>query len=301
MLEPMTSPPANWMDLQVQDLQSHLKASMQNMPCPDETLKEAMHYSLLNGGKRLRGLLVFAVARACGVAPQLVMNCAAAIEAVHAYSLIHDDMPCMDNDVMRRGMPTCHVKFGEAMALLAGDALQTLAFEWLADNSHLSAEVKLLQLKELARAAGASGMAGGQAIDLNHVGKTMDLTKLRQMHSRKTGDLIKASVRLGYYAAAQITPEEQALLEGFADDLGLAYQVIDDILDVEEPSEVLGKTAGKDAVANKPTVVALLGLSESKALLAELTARVDSALEQFEGEQARPLKELSQRVLRRQS
>lgn len=290
-----------WADTTLTAMQAHLKNRIAELSCPDPLLHEAMSYSLLNGGKRLRGLLLMAVAEATGRRADDFLDCAAAVEAVHAYSLVHDDMPCMDNDVIRRGLPTCHVKYGEPMALLAGDSLQTTAFQWLAGNPALTAAVKLVQIQELARASGASGMAGGQAMDLNHVGKPMSIDMLRRMHSHKTGDLIRASIRLGYLGCEGIAPDTKAALEGFADDLGLAYQVIDDILDVEQSSEELGKTAGKDAMANKPTVVALLGLEESKRLLAALSLRVDDALAHFAEESSLPLKFLAHKVLNRQS
>ncbi|QHJ00807.1 polyprenyl synthetase family protein [Xylophilus rhododendri] len=252
-----------------------------------ESLNAPIRYSVLDGGKRLRPLLALAaraaVAAHDGKAAPADFDTAAlragcAVELIHAYSLVHDDMPCMDNDVLRRGKPTVHVKFGEAGALLAGDALQALAFEWLtpADDS-IPAATQAVLCARLARAAGRNGMAGGQAIDLASVGVALDESALRHMHSLKTGALLQASVAMG--AACGAAPARAlAALESFGAALGLAFQVVDDILDVTADSATLGKTAGKDAAADKPTYVSLLGLDGARARARQLHAAAISAL-----------------------
>ncbi len=240
-------------------------------------LGEAMRYAVLDGGKRLRPLLVFAAAEAVQGHADAALRGACAVELIHAYSLVHDDMPCMDNDVLRRGKPTVHVKFGEAQALLAGDALQALAFELLApgeSESDVPVAVQARLCRLLSRAAGHAGMAGGQAIDLASVGKRLTEDELRQMHRLKTGALLQASVAMGA-ACAQAPAGARSALELYGAALGLAFQVVDDILDVTADSATLGKTAGKDAANDKPTYVSLLGLERSRALAREL---LDEAL-----------------------
>jgi farnesyl diphosphate synthase len=229
-------------------------------------LGEAMRYAVLDGGKRLRPLLVLAAAEAVGAgASEATLRAACAIELIHAYSLVHDDMPCMDNDVLRRGKPTVHVQFGEAPALLAGDALQTLAFELLTPSfDTVPADVQARCAGLLARASGYWGMAGGQAIDLASVGRELTEDQLRQMHRLKTGALLLCSVQLGVACAPAVPARVQAALARFGQALGLAFQVVDDILDVTADSATLGKTAGKDAAANKPTYVALMGLEAAQ-------------------------------------
>ena len=229
-------------------------------------LGEAMRYAVLDGGKRLRPLLVLASAEAVGAggAPA-ALRAACAIELIHAYSLVHDDMPCMDNDVLRRGKPTVHVQYGQAQALLAGDALQTLAFELLTPtDASVPAAVQAQCVGLLARASGYWGMAGGQAIDLASVGQRLDETQLRQMHRLKTGALLLCSVQLGAACGGLLSTQAEAALARFGQALGLAFQVVDDILDVTADSAVLGKTAGKDAAADKPTYVALMGLQAAQ-------------------------------------
>jgi farnesyl diphosphate synthase len=235
-------------------------------------LHRAMRYAVLGGGKRLRPLLVYAAGHALGVdGPQLDAP-ACAVELIHAYSLVHDDLPAMDDDAMRRGRPTCHIVFGEAMAILAGDALQALAFELLAnDSSHQAdAATSMAMLRALGQACGAEGMAGGQALDLAAVGHSLTLKELEHMHACKTGALIRASVQLGALTANGSVDTLQAL-DRYAHAVGLAFQVRDDILDVEGESAVIGKTAGKDAAAEKPTFPSIIGLDASRARLAELT------------------------------
>ena len=241
-------------------------------------LAEAMRYAVLDGGKRLRPLLVLAACEAVGGNRDAALRAACAVELIHAYSLVHDDMPCMDDDVLRRGKPTVHVKFGEAQALLAGDALQALAFELLApEEAGIPATVQAALCRLLARAAGHAGMAGGQAIDLASVGRTLDEAQLREMHRRKTGSLLQASVLMGA-ACGTLDPVAQAALAEYGAALGLAFQVVDDMLDVTADSATLGKTAGKDAAQQKPTYVSVLGLERSGALARELLAQSLQAL-----------------------
>ena len=241
-------------------------------------LAEAMRYAVLDGGKRLRPLLVLAACEAVGGNRDAALRAACAVELIHAYSLVHDDMPCMDDDVLRRGKPTVHVKFGEAQALLAGDALQALAFELLApEDAGIPTAVQATLCRLLARAAGHAGMAGGQAIDLASVGRTLDEAQLREMHRRKTGSLLQASVLMGA-ACGTTDPVAEAALAEYGAALGLAFQVVDDMLDVTADSATLGKTAGKDAAQSKPTYVSVLGLERSGALARELLAQSLQAL-----------------------
>ena len=237
---------------------------------PPTELHRAMRYAVLGGGKRLRPLLVYAAGHALGRDGPELDAPACAVELIHAYSLVHDDLPAMDDDDMRRGRPTCHIVFGEAMAILAGDALQALAFEWLAHDGHTSGR-GLDMLRALGRACGAEGMAGGQALDLAAVGRKLSLAELEHMHACKTGALIRASMRLGALAADADDGMLDAL-DRYAHAVGLAFQVRDDILDVEGESAVIGKTAGKDAAADKPTFPSIIGLDASRARLEELTA-----------------------------
>ena len=244
-------------------------------------LGQAIRYAVLDGGKRLRPLLVLATAEAVGDAPSspAALKAACAIELIHAYSLVHDDMPCMDNDVLRRGKPTVHVQFGEAQALLAGDALQTLAFEFLTpQDASVSAAVQAACVGLLARASGYQGMAGGQAIDLASVGQRLTEDQLRQMHRLKTGALLLCSVQMGAACVAGVPAPVQAALLRFGEALGLAFQVVDDVLDVTADSATLGKTAGKDEAADKPTYVALMGLDAAKAYADALAAQAMQAL-----------------------
>ena len=227
-------------------------------------LGEAMRYGVLDGGKRLRPLLVLAACEAVGGQPDAAMRAAVAVELIHAYSLVHDDMPCMDNDVLRRGKPTVHVQFGQAQAMLAGDAMQALAFEVLTPDAGVEPALQARLCALLARAAGHAGMAGGQAIDLASVGMPLSEDALRDMHRRKTGALLQASVLMGA-ACGRTTPAAWQALSDFGSAIGLAFQVVDDILDVTQPSHTLGKTAGKDVDSNKPTYVSVLGLERARA------------------------------------
>ncbi|MCX7564050.1 polyprenyl synthetase family protein [Xanthomonadaceae bacterium XH05] len=242
----------------------------------DARLAEAMAYAALDGGKRMRPLLVYATGTALGASESTLDIPAAAIELIHAYSLVHDDLPAMDDDALRRGKPTVHVAYDEATAILAGDGLLTLAFELLG-QAPMEPPMIVAMLQTLARAAGMQGMVAGQSIDLAHVGQSMSLEALRQMHGAKTGALIRCAVQLGALTA-NADATACAALDDFADALGLAFQIRDDILDVEGDPDLIGKTAGKDAVNAKPTYPALLGLDGSRALLAELAQRMDNAL-----------------------
>ena len=245
-------------------------------------LGEAMRYAVLDGGKRLRPLLVLAAFEAvhngARDAGDAALRAACAVELIHAYSLVHDDMPCMDNDVLRRGKPTVHVQFGEAQALLAGDALQAFAFELLTpEDERILPAVQATLCRQLARAAGSAGMAGGQAIDLASVGLALTQDQLRNMHRLKTGALLQASVMMGVACGVSTAAAQKALAD-YGAALGLAFQVVDDILDVVADSATLGKTAGKDAASDKPTYVSLLGLAPAQAHAQELLAQAHDAL-----------------------
>ena len=262
-------------------------------------LGEAMRYAVLDGGKRLRPLLVLAACEAVDGNPEAALRAACAVELIHAYSLVHDDMPCMDNDVLRRGKPTVHVQYGQAQALLAGDALQALAFELLApDGVAVPAQVQAALCRLLARSAGHAGMAGGQAIDLASVGRPLSEAQLRDMHCRKTGALLQASVLMG---AACGVPDAKARagLAGYGAAVGLAFQVVDDILDVTADSATLGKTAGKDAAQAKPTYVSLLGLEGSAAFARELLSQALAALAATGLRDTRALQALAMMVVNR--
>ena len=240
-------------------------------------LGEAMRYGVLDGGKRLRPLLVRAACEAVAGDLDAALRAAVAVELIHAYSLVHDDMPCMDNDVLRRGKPTVHVKFGQAQAMLAGDAMQALAFEVLTPDEGVAPALQARLTALLARAAGHAGMAGGQAIDLASIGRTLDETALRDMHRRKTGALLQASVLMGAACGRVDAPAWRALAD-YGAAVGLAFQVVDDILDVTQASETLGKTAGKDLDHNKPTYVSVLGLDAARRHADDLREQALAAL-----------------------
>jgi farnesyl diphosphate synthase len=269
-------------------------------------LGEAMRYAVLNGGKRLRPLLLLASMEACSPNPvawtlDAAMRAACAIELIHAYSLVHDDMPCMDNDVLRRGKPTVHVQFGQAQALLAGDALQTLAFELLTpEHTDMPAAVQARLCGLLARASGHAGMAGGQAIDLASVGKRLTADELRQMHRCKTGALLEVSVVMGAVAAQAADATVQHLLH-YGQALGVAFQVVDDILDVTADAAALGKTAGKDAANDKPTYVSLLGLDGARVEAAQLADKAQQALRESGLINTAALEAVADWVLQRQN
>ncbi|MCL6415054.1 (2E,6E)-farnesyl diphosphate synthase [Aestuariirhabdus sp. Z084] len=267
-------------------------------PVGAERLREAMQYSLFNGGKRVRPMLVLASTEALGGSPELAVEAAAAVELVHAYSLIHDDLPAMDDDDLRRGKPTCHIAFDEATAILAGDALQTLAFEQLCQSSSpLDAQTQLQLVRALSKASGIQGMVAGQAIDLQAVGQPLTLEQLELMHNHKTGALICASVEMGALIAGA-TPQQRSQLNDYAQCIGLAFQVQDDILDIEADTETLGKTQGADVALNKPTYPALLGLAGAKAKARELLEGALNALGGFD-ERSTPLRELARYIVHR--
>ena len=264
-----------------------------------QRLHEAMRYAVLDGGKRVRPLLSFAAGELFDAPRDAVARAATAVEMIHAYSLVHDDMPCMDDDDLRRGKPTVHKQYDEATALLVGDALQAQAFEVLAAAS-LDAERRVAMLVTLARAAGSLGMCGGQAIDLASVGLVLSLAELEQMHRLKTGALLEASVMLGAMAGKTLSPSEVDALRAYAAAIGLAFQVVDDILDATADSATLGKTAGKDAADNKPTYVSILGHDESLALAEKLRQDAHSALKPF-GDGAQRLKSLADLIVHRKT
>ena len=273
-------------------------------------LHEAMRYTAMEGGKRVRPLLVYAAGEIFDTPRALLERAAAAVEMIHVYSLVHDDMPCMDDDALRRGKPTVHVKYDEATALLVGDALQAQAFATL--SAPLEAELaaaavdaglaarQLRMVSLLAQASGSVGMCGGQAIDLASVGMTLSLAELEQMHRLKTGALLRAAVLLGALGGKALSAAESAALDDYARAIGLAFQVVDDILDATADSATLGKTAGKDAADNKPTYVSILGLAESQALAERLRGNAQQALAGF-GDKARRLRELADLIVQRKT
>ncbi|MFM2274267.1 MAG: hypothetical protein RL211_139 [Pseudomonadota bacterium] len=264
-------------------------------------LVQAMRYAVLDGGKRLRPLLVLAACEAVQGNADGALRAACAVELIHAYSLVHDDMPCMDNDILRRGKPTVHIKFGEATALLAGDALQALAFELLTpDDAAFPAAMQAQLCRLLARAAGSAGMAGGQAIDLASVGQRLSERQLRDMHELKTGALLRGSVMMGA-ACGNPTSTEKAALETYGAAVGLAFQVVDDILDVTSDSTTLGKTVGKDALQDKPTYVSILGMERSRTHAQELLTTALAALDNsgLASRRTQPLRALADMVVNR--
>ena len=261
-------------------------------------LHEAMRYATLEGGKRVRPLLVFAAGEVAAAAPERLEIAACAVELIHAYSLVHDDLPCMDNDVLRRGKPTVHVEFDEATALLVGDALQSLAFQLLADQRLAEdPRVQLDMVKTLAVSAGSRGMAGGQQIDLESTGKALTLPELEVMHIHKTGALIRAAVTLGA-ACGRIDPRHKNSLDKYGKAMGLAFQVVDDVLDYDASTSTLGKTAGKDSRQGKPTYVSTLGLAKARELAGELRGEALAALEPV-GDSARRLGQLADFIVLR--
>jgi farnesyl diphosphate synthase len=266
-------------------------------------LHSAMRYAVLGGGKRVRPLLVHAAGEAAATQADEALlarldTVACAVELMHAYSLAHDDLPCMDDDVLRRGKPTVHVEYDEPTALLVGDSLQSLAFQLVAERSLAEPMRQLEMVRMLALAVGSRGMAGGQAIDLASVGQTLTLPELELMHIHKTGALIRASVALGARCAERLSDSQLASLDRYAKCVGLAFQVVDDVLDSESTTATLGKTAGKDEAANKPTYVQALGLARAKALAGELRAEAHEALAGF-GPNARRLAQLADFIVLR--
>ena len=260
-------------------------------------LHDAMRYAALGGGKRVRPLLCHAAGALSGASSAALDAAACAVELIHAYSLVHDDMPCMDDDVLRRGKPTVHVQYDDATALLVGDSLQSLAFLLLSEHCDVPADIRVRMVSQLAIASGSRGMAGGQAIDLASVGIALGVAELEFMHIHKTGALIRCAVRLGA-ACGQLDVDAQARLDHYAGTVGLLFQVVDDVLDCEASTEALGKTAGKDAAANKPTYVSTLGLARARERARELHAEAIDSLSSF-GDEARRLRELADFVLTR--
>ena len=277
-------------------LEQHLPADT----IQPQRLHQAMRYATLNGGKRIRPMLVYAAGEVLGIVPEQLNGPACAVELIHAYSLIHDDLPAMDDDDLRRGRPTCHKAFDEATAILAGDALQTLAFRVLcrADAVPFGSDVRLQMVETLAHASGSRGMAGGQAMDLAAVGLELDLARLEAMHIHKTGALIHASVKLGCLAAIDADPQQTQQLEHYANCIGLAFQVQDDILDVEGDTATLGKTQGKDQVNGKPTYPALIGLKGAKELAHSLCQDALDSLATLD-QRADPLRWLADYIVNR--
>jgi geranylgeranyl diphosphate synthase type II len=272
-------------------------------PGPElDRLYDAMRYSVMNGGKRVRPLLAYAACEALGGVAEDANGAACAVELIHAYSLVHDDLPAMDDDDLRRGQPTTHKAFDEACAILAGDGLQSLAFTALLDPTLTSrdAETRLSMVRALAQAAGPAGMVGGQAIDLGSVGLKLDQTALEYMHRHKTGALIEASVRLGALASGRADQSQLDALQIYARAVGLAFQVQDDILDVESDTATLGKRQGADIARDKPTYPALLGLDAAKAYALELRDQALEALSAF-GDAAEPLRELARYIVNRRN
>jgi len=269
-------------------------------------LLDAMRYAALDGGKRIRPLLVYAAGELSEASEPALDLAASAVELIHAYSLVHDDLPCMDNDVLRRGKPTVHVAYGEATAMLVGDGLQSLAFAGLAQlvGRSVSAPAVVKMVAELAAAAGAQGMVGGQALDLSAVGQTLDRQSLEAMHRAKTGAMLQASVRLGWLTGPRASDSDATFipseLDHYANLVGLAFQVIDDVLDVESDTHTLGKTAGKDSEHNKPTFVSLLGLEASRALAIALRDEAVAALSPW-GDRSRRLIDLADRIIKRRA
>ncbi|MBK1853174.1 MULTISPECIES: (2E,6E)-farnesyl diphosphate synthase [unclassified Marinobacter] len=263
-----------------------------------ERLQAAMRYSVLGGGKRIRPALSLAAASALGQPMDAALVPACAVELIHAYSLVHDDLPAMDNDELRRGRPTAHIAFDEATAILAGDALQALAFEWLAEAPEIEAPARLAMIRELAHASGHSGMVGGQAIDLESVGKSLTLAQLESMHRHKTGALIEASVRIGALTAPGVTKQSLDALTAYAKALGLAFQVQDDLLDIEGDTETIGKPQGSDIARAKPTYPALLGLAGAREHLSSLLSSALESLQDF-GPEADPLRAMADYVVAR--
>ncbi|MBQ5948007.1 polyprenyl synthetase family protein [Massilia sp. ST3] len=288
----------------VQDVQADVERALETF-LPEATsvphkLHEAMRYTALGGGKRVRPLLAYASGALFGADLRALARVAAAVEMIHVYSLVHDDMPCMDDDALRRGKPTVHVAYDEATALLVGDALQAQAFQVLAEADTLPPGRLVGMLRLLAEAAGSAGMCGGQAIDLDSVGLALTREELERMHQLKTGAMLRVSVILGALAGRDLEPRELEALATYSKAIGLAFQVVDDVLDATADSATLGKTAGKDAADNKPTYVSILGLEPSRALAEQLRREAHEALAPF-GEQALRLRELADLIVQRKA
>jgi farnesyl diphosphate synthase len=288
-----------WMRQVLAGMEDTLATLLPEASEPPARLHEAMRYAVLDGGKRVRPLLVHAAGELHDADRNALARAAAAVEMIHAYSLVHDDMPCMDDDALRRGKPTVHVKYDEATALLVGDALQAQAFLVLSEIEG-DAVRTVAMLRLLAEASGSAGMCGGQAIDLASVGITLSLGELERMHRQKTGALLRASVLLGACCGRLPDAQEAAALDAYAAAIGLAFQVVDDVLDATEDTQTLGKTAGKDAQDNKPTYVSILGLEQSRALAQKLREEAHRALIPF-GDRAQRLRELADLIVLRKT
>jgi farnesyl diphosphate synthase len=288
----------------VKDVQAAAEADLDRFlpPASQEPTKlhEAMRYTALGGGKRVRPLLVHAAGALFGADADALARAASAVEMIHVYSLVHDDMPCMDDDALRRGKPTVHVAYDEATALLVGDALQAQAFDVLAGTTTVPAARTVAMVRLLAEAAGSAGMCGGQAIDLDSVGLSLTLEQLERMHQLKTGAMLRVSVLLGALAGRDLASHEREALAEYSRAIGLAFQVVDDVLDATADSATLGKTAGKDAADNKPTYVSILGLAPSQALAEQLRQQAHDALAPF-GEQALRLREIADLIVQRKA
>ena len=288
----------------VQDVQADVERALETF-LPEAAaiphkLHEAMRYTALGGGKRVRPLLAYASGDLFGADRRALARVASSVEMIHVYSLVHDDMPCMDDDDLRRGKPTVHVAYDEATALLVGDALQAQAFQVLAEADTLPPARLVGMLRLLAEAAGSAGMCGGQAIDLDSVGLSLSREELERMHQLKTGAMLRVSVILGAMAGRDLEPRELEALATYSKAIGLAFQVVDDVLDATADSATLGKTAGKDAADNKPTYVSILGLEPSRALAEQLRREAHEALAPF-GEQAQRLRELADLIVQRKA
>jgi farnesyl diphosphate synthase len=297
-----TQPPLNFQSWMAAT-QGRIEAALASrLPASDHLphrLHSAMRYAALGGGKRVRPLLAIAAGEVTNAPPVPLDVVACSLEMIHVYSLVHDDLPCMDNDVLRRGRPTCHVEYDEPTALLVGDSLQTLAFETLSTPIGINPIQQLEMFRILCHASGSRGMAGGQAIDLESVGLELDQPKLELMHTLKTGALIHAAVILGALCGKTLSPEERSALDYFARRIGLLFQVVDDILDCTESTATLGKTAGKDAQSDKPTYVRVLGLSQAKEMAESLRVDALDSLTVF-GKRAERLTQLADFICRRQ-
>ncbi len=289
----------NWASSRQSRIETFLEIRLPAVDCVPDRLHEAMRYTVLGGGKRVRPLLAFAAGELGMADVARVTVVAAAVELIHAYSLVHDDLPCMDDDVLRRGKPTCHVAFDEATALLTGDSLQTLAFQLLAETCLADLpQTQLEMITQLAQASGSRGMAGGQAFDLASVGKSLSLPELEFMHIHKTGALIRAAVMLGARCGNGLGKTQLDKLDHFSKCVGLAFQVVDDMLDAEATTATLGKTAGKDAENNKPTYVSILGINQARELAETLQNDAYQALDSF-GENAKRLRQVTDFIIKR--
>ena len=303
MTSPIIAPMGNQAFTQwLADMQLRTEAVLaQHLPAATiipQRLHEAMRYATLGGGKRVRALLAYAAAEFCNADITKADVAAGAVELIHAFSLVHDDMPCMDDDDLRRGKPSTHKQYDDATALLVGDALQSLAFQLIAQCNHIEDGYKIKMVQTLAIATGSRGMAGGQAIDLENTGLLVSQAELEVMHLHKTGALIHAATLMGAYCSAEENADKLHAVDHFSKSIGLAFQVVDDILDAEADTQTLGKTAGKDAQANKSTYVTLLGLSKAKQLAAELHHNAINALSSY-GQEADLLRHLAQFITQR--